>query len=84
MPGTSTALPNCVRPVGIVLSTSEPITVCCRAFWTSTTGDSPVTVMVSFSSPTRRSALTVAANAPASSMPSRLKVLKPGSEKVTE
>ena len=49
MPGTSTALPNWVRPVGIVLSTSGPITVCCRAFCTSTTGDSPVTVMVSFS-----------------------------------
>ncbi len=46
-------------------------------------GDSPVTVIVSASSPTRSSALTVAVNVPVSSMPSRLKVLNPGSVNVT-
>ena len=58
-------------------------TVCRCALCTSTIGDSPVTVMVSSSAPTRRSAFTVAMNDPVSSMPSRLTVLKPGSVNVT-
>jgi hypothetical protein len=49
----------------------------------STIGDSPVTVTVSSTAPTRISALTVATNEPLSSRPSRLTVLKPGSVKVT-
>ena len=53
------------------------------ALCTSTTGVSPVTVIVSASVPTLRSALMVAVNEPVSSMPSRLKVLKPCSVKVT-
>ena len=52
--------------------------------WTSTTGDWPVTVIVSSRVPTARSALTVATNVPVSSMPSRLTVLKPGKANVTE
>ena len=50
---------------------------------TSTIGDSPVTVTVSCNVPTRMSALTVAMNVPASSMPSRLTVEKPPSANVT-
>ena len=57
---------------------------CCRfALCTSTTGLSPVTVIVSSSEPTRRSAFTVAVNDPVSSMPSRFTVLKPASVNVT-
>ena len=57
---------------------------CWRAvFWTSTTGDSPVTVMVSSTAPTRISAFTDAVNDPVNSMPSRRTVLNPGSEMVT-
>ena len=54
-----------------------------RALWTSTIGLSPVTVTVSASAPTFRSALMVAVNEPVSSIPSRLKVLNPVSVKVT-
>ena len=53
------------------------------ALCTSTTGVSPVTVTVSASAPTLRSALMVAVNDPLSSMPSRLNVLKPCRVKVT-
>ena len=57
---------------------------CWRAvFWTSTTGDSPVTVIVSSTAPTRISALTDAVNVPVSSTPSRRTVLNPGSVMVT-
>ena len=51
--------------------------------WVSTTEAWPVTVTVSSSEPTRMSALTVALKVPASSMPSRLNVLNPGSVNVT-
>jgi hypothetical protein len=54
-----------------------------REFCTSTVGDSPVTVTVSWTDPTDKSALMVAANEPLSSMPSRLTVLNPWSVKVT-
>jgi hypothetical protein len=49
----------------------------------STTGVSPVTVMVSARVPTFNSPLTLALNEPVSSIPSRLTVVKPGSENVT-
>ena len=52
-------------------------------FWTSTTGVSPETVIVSSNVPTFSSAFTVAVNAVVSSRPSRLNVLKPGRVKVT-
>ncbi len=53
------------------------------AFWTSTIGDSPVTVTVSVTSPTRSSTFTVALNDPVSSIPSRFTVVKPCSENGT-
>ena len=59
------------------------MTFCVLALWTSTTGVSPVTVIVSSSAPTRSSALTVATKVPVSSMPSRLTVENPGSVNVT-
>ena len=55
-----------------------------RALVTSTTGASPLTVTVSCTPPTRRSAFTVAMKLPASSIPSRLTALNPGSVNVTE
>ena len=55
-----------------------------RTLCVSTIGVSPVTVMVSSSAPTFMSALMFAVNAPVSSMPSRLTVLKPVSVKVIE
>jgi hypothetical protein len=42
------------------------MTRCRVVLWTSTTGVSPLTVMVSGIEPTRKSALTVATNAPVS------------------
>ena len=72
-----------VRPVGSASITSLLSTRCCCTPCTSTTGVAPVTVIVSSTPPTRMSALTVAVTAPASSMPSRLTVAKPGSVNVT-
>ena len=72
-----------LRPDGIVSRTSFVSTRCCVALCTSTIGASPVTVIVSASCPTRRSALTVAVNDPVSSIPSRLNVLNPDSVNVT-
>ena len=60
------------------------ITRCSDADCTSTTGAWPETVIVSSTEPSFISASTVAVNEPVSSMPSRLKVLKPGSVNVTE
>ena len=58
-------------------------TVCLCAFCTSTTGVSPVTVIVSATAPTFISALTLAVNEPVSATPSRFTVLNPGRLKVT-
>ena len=69
--------------IGMTFSTSRVSTFCCRTFCVSTTGLAPVTVTVSSSAPTRRSALTVAVKPVLSSIPSRLTVLNPGSVKVT-
>ena len=69
--------------LGSTLSRSSETTVCLRALRVSTSGDSPVTVIVSVSAPTCMSAFTVAVNPDVSSMPSRRNTLKPGSEKVT-
>ena len=54
-----------------------------RAFVTSTTGASPLTVTVSDTAPTLMSEFTVAVKLPASSIPSRLTELNPVSENVT-
>ena len=59
------------------------MTVCWRAVWMSTTGDSPVTVIDSARLPTRISAPMVMTPAPDSSTPSRTTVAKPGSVKLT-
>ena len=59
------------------------ICVCRRVLCTSTIGLSPVTVTVSSSVPTRNSALTVDTKSAGSTRPSRTKVLKPGSLKLT-
>src|SRR5713101_4970670 len=84
IPGISAWMPPAVRDVGIAARTSL-LTVCCTfALCTSTIGVSPVTVIVSSNAPTFSSPLTVATNVPDNSMPSRLTVLKPGSENVTE
>ena len=56
---------------------------CCAADWMSTTGVSPVTVIVSVTAPTLRSAFTVAVKLTFTSMASRLTVLKPASVNVT-
>ena len=71
------------REEGIALIMSLSSTICRRTFWTSTMGDSPVTVMVSVSAPTRRSALIVAVKVPSRATPSRLTVVNPGKVNVT-
>src|SRR5215831_2830354 len=83
-PGTSTRTALYEPAVGIAFRMSFDNTVCRCAFWTSTTGVSPVTVTVSATAPTRMSALTLAVNDPVSSMPSRFVALKPESVNVTE
>ena len=69
--------------VGIASSVARVRVVCCWTFWTSTTGDAPVTVTVSATVPTRRSAFTVAVNPEVNSIPSRLTGLKPVKAKET-
>ncbi len=83
IPGMSVATSKWVRPLGMASTTSLLRTRCWAALCTSTTGDSPVTVMVSSMAPTRMSALTVAVKDPVSSIFSRLTVLKPPRVKVT-
>jgi site-specific recombinase XerD len=70
-------------PTGIASTMSRVITRCWTTFCTSTVGAAPVTVTVSASAPTRRSAFTVAVNDAVNSIPSRLTVLKPDSVNVT-
>jgi hypothetical protein len=72
-----------LRPVGIASSTSRVMTTRCVTPCVSTIGDSPVTVMVSSSVPTRMSALMTAVKSEVSSMPSRLTTPNPGSVNVT-
>ena len=81
--GISVMRPAYARADGIAVMRSVPMVVCLRTFCVSTMGVSPVTVIVSASAPTFRSALMTALNAPASSTPSRLTVLKPVSVNVT-
>jgi hypothetical protein len=72
-----------LRPVGSASRTSCVITTRCVMFDVSTIGDSPVTVNVSSSVPTFRSALIVAVKSDVNSMPSRMTVEKPGSSNFT-
>ena len=71
MPGMSTAVAAHDRAVGTVVRISLSSVVWRRTLWTSTIGVSPVTVIVSWSAPTRSSALTAALSEPVSSIPSR-------------
>src|SRR5580765_5513650 len=67
------------------LAITSPVSTTSRlALWTSTTGVSPVTVIVSAIAPTFRSALMVAVNEPVSSTPSRLTVVNPPNVNVIE
>ena len=84
IPGIRDVTAPAFRDVGMAARMSLLTVVCTLALWTSTIGVSPVTVIVSSRAPTFRSPFTVATNAPDSSMPSRLTVLKPGSVNVTE
>ena len=83
-PGTSTSTALYQPAVGIALMMSFVNTVWRGAFCTSTTGVSPVTVIVSATAPTRMSAFTLAVENPVSSTPSRFAVLNPDNVKVTE
>src|SRR5678816_806950 len=82
--GTSWKSAPYERDVGRDAITSPSTVVWRLTLCTSTIGDSPVTVIVSSSEPTRRSALTVLVNVPVSSIPSRLTVLSPVNVNVTE
>ncbi len=68
---------------GSTSMTSREVVDLRMTFCVSTTGVSPVTVTVSCSDPTRRSAFTVAVNAVVNSTPSRRSELKPCSVKIT-
>jgi hypothetical protein len=59
------------------------MTRCRVALCTSTIGVSPLTVIVSWTSPTRSSASMVAVKVPVNWIPSRFTVLKPGNANVT-
>ena len=83
MPGINRAVAAHERAVGMDVRTSLLIVVWRRTLWVSTMGVSPLTVIVSLTPPTFKSAFTVAVNDPVSSMSSRLTVLKPGSVNVT-
>ena len=81
--GTVLAINTKLRPVGIASSRSWLRTSRRELDCTSTTGVSPVTVIVSWTEPTFISALTGATKLASSTMPSRATVLNPGSVKVT-
>ena len=83
MAGIRTAVAAHDRAVGIDVNVSLSIVVCRRTLCVSTTGDSPVTVIVSATTPIFISAFTVAVNEPVNSIPSRLTMLKPVSVNVT-
>src|SRR5215831_3990016 len=83
-PGVALRIAPAARVAGSVWMTDWFITISRLALWTSTTGVSPVTVIVSASAPTFMSALIVATNEQVSSMSSRLTVLNPVSVNTTE
>jgi hypothetical protein len=81
--GTTWVKDEYKRDEGMSLIVSLLSVSCVRALVTSTTGVSPVTVIVSATPPTFMSAFTVAMNEPVSSIPSRLNVENPFSVKVS-
>ena len=82
MPGVAFSSEPTVRVAGIAAIVSEESTVSRRTLCTSTTGVSPVTVIVSSRPPTRNSIGIVSVAVPPSTSPSRFTVLKPGNVKV--
>ena len=76
-------MPWMLRPVGIRSIASRLSTEVFAVEVTSTTGDAPVTVIVSSRAPTPSSAFSVAVNSDGRMTPSRLNVLKPVSVNVT-
>ena len=81
--GMSIITPAVDRAAGIAAMRSLAIVTCRLTLCVSTTGVSPVTMMVSCTVPTVMSALIDAVKVPANSIPSRLTVLKPVRPKVT-
>ena len=77
-PGVAFSNEPAARVAGNAAIWSLLSTVWRSVFWTSTTGVSPVTVIVSSRAPTFKSALMVAAKEPVNSTPSRLTVVNPG------
>ncbi len=77
-PGISWPTANGSFPVGIVSSISRLITDCDTELRTSTSGDSPVTVIDLLELADRSSAFTVAVNAAERRMPSRFTGLEAG------
>jgi hypothetical protein len=72
-----------LRVIGSEAIVSASTTVSRRVVWVSTMGDSPDTVIVSCSDPTRRSALIGMTPDPETLTSSRLKVANPVSENDT-
>ena len=70
MPGIRFCRPSAFLEEGIAEMMSLVMICCVRALCTSTIGVSPVTVIVSSSAPTLKSAFTVATKFPDSSIPS--------------
>ena len=79
----SATRPRISRLVGSVSRVSRDKTFWVRTLCVSTTGLAPLTVIVSSTPPTLRSAFTVAVNPVVNSMPSRFTAEKPGSVNVT-
>ena len=73
-----------LRSVGSTSITSRDAVEILATFCVSTIGVAPLTVTVSSSAPTRRSALTLAVKDAVSTTSSRRTVEKPASEKLTE
>ena len=82
-PGIAVSSAPYERVAGSVLMTSLLSTAWRRALCVSTTGVSPLTVIVSSTAPTFRSALIVMTPDPLTLIASRLTVLKPVSENVS-
>ena len=82
-PGTAASSAPYVRVAGRVLMMSLLSTFWRRALWVSTTGVSPVTVIVSATVPTRIWKLIGMTPEPVTSTPSRFTVLNPASATVS-
>jgi hypothetical protein len=82
-PGVALSSAPAARDAGMAWMVSVLMTTSRLALWTSTTGVSPVTVIVSAMPPTRISAGMDNVWVPDSSMPPRLTVMKPASENVS-